>query len=137
MMLDVKLLASINLAVQALLLVTILIAAYFARKQQLIRHCYIMRTAVIVQLLSIFSIMLPAMLGYVKNPRQPAFQTEMLIHHSLAVLVILLWVYVNLAVMGRVKVFGRLATFMKIAFTTWVLVFLLGLYLYLQVYILH
>lgn len=136
MILDVKTLASINLLVQLLLLVTVLVAAYLARRRQLVRHCNIMRIAMVVQLLTVFSVMLPAMFGYVKHPGQVAFQTEMLVHHSLGVLAVLLWVYINLAVMGRVRVLGRLATFMVTTLIIWVLAFLLGLYLYLQVYVL-
>ena len=134
---NIKTLAAINLAVQALLLVTVLVSVYLARKGQLNRHCSVMRVAVALQLLTIIAIMLPAMLGYVKHPRQPAFQTEMLIHHSLGALVILLWIYINLAVTHRVKVVGKLATYMWTAFIIWVAAFPLGLYLYFQVFVLQ
>lgn len=136
MIFNVKILADVNLAIQMLLLLTVAVAYYLARKGQLIRHCNIMRIAVAVQLLAIFTVMLPAMLGYVKHPRPVALQTEMLIHHSLGALVIFLWVYINLAFTGKVRLFGRLATFMKIALVIWVLTFLLGLYLYFQVFVL-
>jgi hypothetical protein len=136
MIFDVKTLSTINLLVQALLLVAVMAAAYLARSRKLIRHCKIMRVAVAVQLLALFSLMLPMMLSHLKHPRQVAFQTEMLIHHSFGVLVVLLWIYINLAVMGRVKLIGRLTTFMRTALVMWVLTFLLGLYLYFQVYVL-
>ena len=136
MVFDAKALSTVNLVVQALLLVTVLVAACLARRSQLIRHCNIMRVVTAVQLLSIFSIMLPFMLGYFKHPRQGAFQTEMLVHHVLGALVILLFVYVNLVVTGRVRVIGKLAAFMRATFVTWLLTFLLGLYLYLQIYVL-
>jgi len=137
MIFDVKTLATINFLVQALLLVTVLVAVYLARKGQLIRHCNVMRVAVVLQLLTIISLMLPAMLGYVKHPRQPAFQTEMLVHHSLGAVVILLWIYINLAVTRRVRVVGKLATYMWAAFIIWVAAFPLGLHLYFQLYILR
>jgi len=133
---DIETLATINLLVQALLLLTMLVAAYLAKKKQLIRHCNLIRITVLVQLLTIFPTMLPAMLGYLKNPRQPAFQAEMLLHHSSGILVILLWIYINLAFMGRVKLVGRLTTYMRAALMMWVLTFLLGLYLYFQIYVL-
>ncbi len=137
MIFNVKTLATIDLVVQALLMVIVLVAVYLARRKQFIRHCNTIRAAVVVQLLAIFLIMLPSMLGYLKFPGQAAFQIEMLVHHSLGALVILLWIYINLAFMGRVRVPGKLATFMRIALTIWVLVFLLGLYLYLQIYIIQ
>jgi len=137
MVFDFKLLATINLVVQALLVITVLVAAYLARNRQLIKHCTVMRVVTAVQLLSIFLIMLPLMIGYLKHPRQEAFQTEMLVHHSLGVLIILLWVYVNLTVAGRVRVIGQLAIYMRAAFVMWVLSFPLGLYLYLQLYVLQ
>ena len=136
-MFDIKTMATINLVVQALLLVTVLVAVYQAKiKRRLIRHCRIVRVAVVVQLLSIFLMMLPSMSGYMKSTVQAAFKTEMLAHHSLGILVVLLWVYINLAVMGRVRVLGRLAIYMRTALLLWGLAFLLGLHLYLRIYLL-
>src|SRR3990172_625253 len=100
MLFDIKTLATINLLIQTLLLVAVLVAAYLAkRKRQLIRHCRIVRWAVVVQLLSIFSIMLPSMAAYRTNPVPQPFRTEMLVHGSLGILLVLLWGYINLAVM--------------------------------------
>ncbi|MEK7354036.1 MAG: hypothetical protein AABZ77_05985 [Chloroflexota bacterium] len=136
MIFDIKTLASINLLIQALLLGAVLVAAYVAKiRRQLIRHCKIIRVAVVVQLLSIFLIMLPSMLGYLKSPGQVALKTETLIHHSLGILLVLLWVYINLAVMGRVRVLGRLAMYMRTALLIWLLAFLLGLHLYFRIYL--
>ncbi len=134
MTLDIKTLATIDLIIQGLLLATVLGAAYLAKvKRQLIKHCRIIRVAVAIQLLIILFRMLPLMLGYLKNPG-PVFRTEMLVHHSLGVLLILLWVYINLAVMGRVRVIGKLAMYMQAALLTWGLAFLLGLHLYYRIY---
>lgn len=137
MIFNVKTTADINLAIQILLLLTVLVAAYLARRRKLVRHCNIMRIAVGVQLLAIFSVMLPVMLGYVKHPKPVVFQTEMLVHHSLGALVILLWIYINLAVMGRIKIIGRLTTLMRTALIMWVITFLFGFYLYFQAYVLQ
>lgn len=136
-MFDTKTLATINLLVQALLLITVLVAAYLAKiKRRLVRHCRIIRVAMVIQLLAIFLIMLPSLLNYLKSPGQVAFQTEMLIHISLGIMLVWLWVYINLAVMGRVRVFGRLAWYMRTALLVWGLAFLLGLHLYLRIYVL-
>ena len=136
MVFSIKALATIGLLIQVLILVTVLVAAYLGkRRRQLIRHCKIIRVAMVVQLLTIFPRMLPSMLGYLKNPGQVAFRTEMLVHHSLGILVVLLWVYINLAVMGRVRVVGKLAMYMRSALLIWGLAFLLGLHLYLRIYL--
>ncbi len=79
--------------------------------------------------------MSPSMFGYLKSPGQTALKTEMLIHHSLGILLVLLWVYINLAVMGRVRVLGKLAMYMRTALLLWVVAFLLGLHLYFQIYL--
>ena len=135
MTIDIKTLATINLLVQALLFTTILVAAYLAKvKRQLIRHCRIIRAAVVVQIITIVFMMLPTMLGYLKTPEAP-LRAEILIHHSLGLLLILLWGYINLAVAGRVRVLGKLALYMRAALFIWGLVFLLGLYLYLRIYV--
>lgn len=135
MLFNVKTLATINLVVQVLLLIAVLVATHLAKKKQFIRHCNIIRVAGVVQLLAIFLVMLPSMLGYLKNPGQVAFRTEMIVHHSLSVLVVLLWFYINLAMSGRVRVAGKLAMFMRASLILWVLSFLLGLHLYFQIYL--
>ena len=88
-----------------------------------------------LQVLTILSIMLPLMFGYLRSPGQPALKASILVHHSLGILLILLWVYINLAVMGRVRVFGRLAWYMRTALMLWGVAFLLGLRLYFQIYL--
>ena len=114
----------------------VLAAAYLAKmRRQLIRHCKIVRWAVVIQLLIIFSMMLPSMSGYLKSPGQVVFRTEMLVHHSLGILLVLLWGYINLAVMGRVRVLGRLPMYMRTALLVWGLTFLLGIHLYFRIYL--
>ena len=137
MIFNIKTLATINLLVQALLLITVLVAAYQARiRHRLIQHCRIIRVAMVIQLLTVFLMMLPSLLSYLKSPVEALFQTEMLIHLGLGVLLVLLWVYINLAVVGRVRVVGRLAWYMRTALLAWGLAFLLGLHLYLRIYLL-
>jgi len=136
MLFNPKILAVANLLVQAVLLGTVLLAAYLAKtKRQLIKHCRIIRAAVIVQLVAIFLIMLPSLLGYLKSPGL-ALRNEMVLHHSIGLLLILLWVYINLAVMGRVRVLGGLKWYMRAAASIWLFLFLLGLDLFFRIYVL-
>ena len=136
MPLNPKALATIVFLLQTLLFSMVLAAAYLAKmRRQLTRHCKIVRWAVVIQLLIIFSMMLPSMSGYLKSPGQVVFRTEMLVHHSLGILLILLWGYINLAVMGRVRVLGRLPMYMRTALLVWGLTFLLGIHLYFRIYL--
>ncbi len=127
----------INLVVQLLLVVTIFVAAYLARaKRQLIRHCTIMRVAVLVQIVSIAAFMLPSMLGYLQN-NAPGwlFSLEIPVHHGLGLVVVALWIYVNLAFKGIIKTRWRLVIPMRLAFGCWLVTFILGSHIYLFLWV--
>ncbi|MDP2765935.1 MAG: hypothetical protein Q8O41_00560 [Candidatus Methanoperedens sp.] len=64
---DVKTLALANLAVYILLVIMVSSAAYLAKKRKLVRHCNFMKALVPVQIIAIAAVMLPSMLGYLKN----------------------------------------------------------------------
>ena len=132
-MVDVKTLALVNLAVQILLVIMVLGAAYLVKKKrELMRHCSFMRVLVPVQIIAIAAVMLPSMLGYIENP--PRFYTEMLIHHTLGLAVIALWLYIILA-FGKPWMPRNFALFMRTAFILWILAFLLGLHIYARIYL--
>ncbi|MCZ7393171.1 MAG: hypothetical protein ABOK23_09635 [Candidatus Methanoperedens sp.] len=132
MVIDPKTLATVNLVVQILLLIMVLGAEYLAKKRELMRHCKFMRILVPVQIIAIATVMLPSMLGYLANP--PPFSTEMLVHHALGLSVVVLWIYINLS-FGKPWMPRNLALFMRSAFTLWILALLLGLHMYLLIYI--
>ncbi len=129
---DIKTLALANLAVQILLVIMVLCAAYFAKKRKLIRHCNFMKVLVPVQIIAIAAVMLPSMLGYIENP--PPFNTEMLVHHTLGLAVIALWLYIILT-FGKPWMPRNFALFMRTAFILWILAFLLGLHMYARIYL--
>lgn len=130
---DVKTLALANLAVQILLVIMVLRAAYFAKKRELMRHCNFMKVLVPVQIIAIAAVMLPSMLGYIENP--PGFYIEMLVHHTLGLLVIALWLYINLAFGKVIGMPRKSALFMRTAFILWILAFFLGLHMYALIYL--
>lgn len=136
MAIDVKTLALINLFVQLLLIVAVFIAVSQVKKRNPGRHCAIMRGAVPVQVIAIITVMLPSMLGYIRN-EQPGifFSTEMLVHHLLGLAVVVLWIYINLLFMGKVKGKFRLATIMRLALALWVSALLLGLHMYVLIWV--
>ena len=131
MSLDVKFLQTANLVVQLLLIITVLFAAYLARRKRKYNiHCRILRVAVPLQIVAIGIVMLPSLVGYAENPEHGAlFNIELFTHHSLGLLVIVTWIYVNLAFSGIIRMWGRLAIAMRFAFVTWVITLLLGLHI--------
>ncbi len=136
MVIDVKTLAMANLAVQVLLIIIVSRAVYLAKKKELGRHCTTMRIAVPIQIIAIASVMLPSLLGYLENGTPSAFfKVEMLTHHTLGLAVIALWIYINLVFLGKAKLRVKLATVMRLSFTLWILALLLGLYLYVQIWV--
>ena len=138
MHIDEKLLVTVNLFFQCALLIIVIIAGYLARfKHQLKVHCLILRMAVILQIVSIAAIMLPAMSGYIhRGGRSELFNIAMLVHHILGLGVITLWVYINLVVQRIIRPVGKLTTAMRLALFLWIIVLLMGIYLYLVTWVL-
>ena len=128
----------INLVLQCLLLLFVIYGGYLAKiRHQYKIHCRILRIATVLQIISIAAIMLPAMLGYIhRGDRNSLFNTAMWIHHILGLLVVALWVYINLVFQGVIKGFVKLAIPMRLAFFLWIIVLMLGIYLYLVTWVL-
>ena len=138
MVLDVKTLAVANLIAQLLLILAVFVAAYWViRRRALGKHCIIMMVSVPLQIITIAGVMLPSMLGYIKNePLGALFSTETLIHHTLGLVVVALWVYINLVFAGAInKGRRRIVVAMRLAFISWVLTFLLGLHMYVLIWL--
>ncbi len=136
MAVDVQTLAMANLAVQILLIITVFSAVYLARKKRLIRHCTVMRVAVPIQIIAIVAVMLPSMLGFIENvPSLPFFYPEVLIHHSLGLAVVGLWIYINLGIERRVKMPRNRAAVMWLALGVWIASIILGLSIYYTLYV--
>lgn len=135
MVIDVKTLAMANLAVQILLILTVFGAVYLARNKKLVKHCTVIRIAVPLQIIAILLVMLPSMLGLIENvPPLPFFYPEMLIHHSLGLAVVGLWLYINLDIERRVKMPHNRAAVMWLALGVWIASLVLGLSIYYTLY---
>ncbi len=135
-MVDVRTIATVNLAVQLLLIIFVSVAAFLAKKKKLVSHCTAMRVTVLVQIIAVAGIMLPSMLGYIFNVHGNAlFNIEILVHHTLGLAVIVLWVYINLVFLGKARTKLTLVIFMRTAFLLWIGSLFLGLHIYLQLYL--
>ncbi len=130
-----QLLLMTNLVVQGFLITVVLFAVYLVKKKKdLTRHCAIVRGAVLLQLLAIAVVMFPSMTGYLEHEdRGTFFNTVMLIHHSLGLAVVVLWLYLNLVLGLGFKLLGRLVVWMRLALSLWITAFLLGLFLYVLI----
>ena len=136
MSIDVRLLAELDLIVQLILGVVLLVAFRLALARDFKKHCALMRFAVPVQILAILGVMLPSMYGYSHNSStDPLLDFEILIHHTLGLMVVALWIYINLIFMNILKPKVRLKIMMRLALGCWAASMVLGLYLYWSVYL--
>jgi hypothetical protein len=126
---------AMNLALQLVLVAALGFAVFLAKRRSFQRHCLVLRLAVIAQIVSVMAMMSPAMVG-ILEPGRPngLFQAEVLLHHSLGLAVILLWIYINLVFMGKLK--ARIASRRAMTATAgiWMVSFILGLHIYLRLY---
>jgi len=135
MLINVKTLALINLAVQLFLILLLNYAAFFAKKKDLNKHCNIIRIGIGIQIVAIVTVMWESLFGYLENAQNISFNMELLIHHSLGILLILLWIYINLVVAGIIRSRGDLRNMMKSAYIIWTFTFILGLHIYIKIYL--
>ena len=135
MVFDVKTQAMINLTVQVLLIMSVSAAVFLVKKRNLGKHCVVMRVAVLLQIIAIASVMLPSMLGYIENEQRSIFfNMEMLVHHTLGLIVIAIWIYINLVFAEVMKIRVRLETAMRLALASWILSLIIGLHMYLLIW---
>lgn len=135
MVFDIKTQAMINLTIQILLIMTVSGAVFLAKKRDMGKHCAALRVAVPLQILAVAVVMLPSMLGYIENvQRNTIFNIEMYVHHTLGLIVIAIWIYINLVFAGVMRIRGRLATAMRLALAAWILALIIGLHMYLLIW---
>jgi uncharacterized membrane protein YozB (DUF420 family) len=135
MAIDIRALATANLVVQLVVIALVLGAVYLARRGRVIRHCTIVRGAVVVQIITILAVMLPSLLGYVGNvPPIPFLYPELLIHHILGFVLIAIFIYVNLEVGHVIRPIVKRKDAMWTALGVWLVALALGIILYLTVY---
>jgi uncharacterized membrane protein YozB (DUF420 family) len=133
---DVKTIAEINLGVQLLLTLVLVTAVYLAKNKKFGSHCKVMRITVPVQILAILAIMLPSMNGYlVHGTPSQIFRAEMLVHHSIGLAIIVLWVYINLIFLKYLRPRFKIRTAMRLALSLWVLSLIMGFHMFVSIYV--
>ena len=135
MAIDIRTLATANLVVQLLLIALLLGAVYLARRGRVVRHSTIVRGIIVVQIVAIFAVMLPSLLGYVENlPPSSFLYFEVLIHHILGLVLIAIFIYVNLEVGRVIRPIVKRKNAMRTALGVWLIALALGIYIYLTIY---
>jgi len=133
---NLKNLALINFSVQFFLILLLNYATFLAKKKDLHKHCTIIRTAAGIQIVAIAAIMWESMVGYLgSDAMDTSFNMELLIHHSLGILLIFLWVYINLVYGRFIRSRGNFRNSMKLAYIVWMVAFILGLHIYIKIYL--
>lgn len=132
---DIKTLATINLAIQILLMIMLSFASFAAKKGDLQKHCTIIRIAVLLQIAAILSVMLPSILGYLLYQKTGNLFLELLFHLTLGLVLIGLWIYINLVYMKIIRWPVNFILIMRSAFVLWTLVFIIGLHIYFRIYL--
>jgi len=136
MIFNLKTLALINLSLQLFLILLLNYATFLAKKRDLHKHCTIIRIAVFIEIAAIIAVMWESILGYLgNNAWDTLFYMELLIHHSLGILLILLWLYINLVYARFIRSRGNFKNAMKLAYIVWTFTFILGLHIYIKIYL--
>jgi uncharacterized membrane protein YozB (DUF420 family) len=128
-------LALTNVILQVVLIVMALVAFLLARRRRLSRHCLIMRVSVAVQIILVAALMAPSLSSYLSHwGGWSWFTGEIVVHHTLGVIVVLLFIYFNLALTGVVRSPRRLRPYMRSALVLWLVTLAMGLHLYLYIW---
>ncbi|MCE8423130.1 MAG: hypothetical protein J5U19_14305 [Candidatus Methanoperedens sp.] len=135
MIFDIKTQAMVNLTIQFLLIMTVSGAVFLVKKRNIGKHCVVMRFAVLLQIIAIAGVMLPSMLSYIENEQRGIFfNIEMLVHHTLGLTVISIWIYINLVFAGVMRLRVRLETAMRLALASWIIALIIGLHMYMLIW---
>jgi hypothetical protein len=128
-------LAVLNVGLQVLLIAGALVAFWLAKRRRFNRHCLIMRVSLGVQIILIAALMAPSLSAYLAHwSGWSWFTAEIIVHHVLGVIVVLLFIYFNLALTGVVKTPKRLRSYMRSALVLWLASLALGLHLYIYIW---
>lgn len=125
----------LSLLAQFIIIVLVIAAVLLPSRGKAVQHCKIMSIALVLQIVSILIFMSPVMSDFL----QYGFGTRLLIsqmwlHHLGGIAIVLLVLYINLAMKGKVKFLGDNFRLMKLTFALWILIFIGGMILYMTLW---
>jgi hypothetical protein len=124
-----------NLALQLAIALVVARAFYLARKRRLKPHCLTMRVAVGLEVAAVIFAMLSPYAAYLRNPPNSGLLfPEIVLHHSLGLVVVLAFVYVNLVYQGVLHYPRTLKPVMRTALIVWAVSLALGVHLFFRVW---
>jgi uncharacterized membrane protein YozB (DUF420 family) len=125
----------LSVFIQLLVIVLVVFAVSLVSRGNTVQHCKTMRIALFLQIISILIFMYPVMSDFLElGFGTRSLITQMWLHHLGGVVVVLLVVYINMAMKGKVKFMGDNIRLMKITFLLWLLIFIGGIILYLALW---
>ncbi len=135
----IAVLVGINLVAQVVLAALVLRAVRLARRRKLGAHCRAMSVAASGQIAATVVVMAPALIGFIGSPPSRGwFSIEIALHHTAGLLVLLFWGYVTLGFRGRLPLrMNNLRVFMRTAAVLWGLALVLGVHMFVYVWLLH
>lgn len=127
--------ATISLILQTIAYLVLIIGFTFARKKNFRRHKRVMSVATLINLTSLFIVMLPSFYSIVSGISFPSISSIsliMIVHHSLGLLSLVLASIVILR--SCMSITKNRKILMLTIFSTWSLAYFLGIYVYLILY---
>lgn len=127
--------ALVNLVVQVVIAAGALGGAFLGMRRRFGRHCLMMRILMAVQILAIALVMAPSVAAYIDNwSGLSGFMAEIIIHHVLGVVLLGLWIFINLAMLGVVSTPRHFRRYMWAALASWLVSLAIGIHLYTYIW---
>ncbi len=130
---DPQLVALANFIIQVVLMGVVAFSSYWSfRRKKLKFHCKLMRYTVGVLIVTIAVTMVPQLIGFigVMGVKFSWFYAETLLHHTLGLAIIGIFVYSNLVMLRIIKTKRRQRTIMRVVTGLWAAVFIMGVHMY-------
>jgi len=127
--------ALVNLIIQIVVGIVGFAAVVVARKRKVRRHCLLMRASVAVLIVTTVVSMTSPFVDFVREtPPLALFYPEMVVHHTLGLALIVLFIYINLSYTGVIKATRGFKAAMWSAASSWLATLVLGIHLYLRLH---
>lgn len=123
-----------KIGLQLFILLLVICSSYMAHSKKVKLHCSLMGVAFFLQVITIAFVMSPSLLSLLRMTLSDNLLVKLWVHHITGLLVMILVVYINLAVKGSVRFLGEPYRLMRPAALLWIVVFLGGIFIYLNLY---